>query len=95
MATWVEVALVVDQFKQAKASALLDALLAELAMEVVSVDQQQGLIARLANRRFGKGFHPTALNFSDCFAYALASETGEPLLFNGDDFARTDVRAAA
>jgi len=45
-------------------------------------------------RRFGKGFHPAALNFGDCFAYALAVDTGEPLLFKGTDFAATDVAVA-
>ena len=51
--------------------------------------------ARRAWRRFGKGNHPAALNFGDCFAYALARTTGEPLLFKGEDFARTDIEAAS
>ena len=55
---------------------------------------QLAIAARRAWRRFGKGNHPAALNFGDCFAYALAEATGEPLLFKGDDFARTDVAAA-
>ena len=50
--------------------------------------------ARRAWRRYGKGRHPAALNFGDCFAYALAQATGEPLLFKGDDFARTDIPPA-
>ena len=50
--------------------------------------------ARHAWRRVGKGNHPAALNYGDCFAYALASVTGEPLLFKGEDFARTDVEVA-
>ena len=50
--------------------------------------------ARHAWRRFGKGNHPAALNFGDCFAYALAEVTGEPLLFKGEDFALTDIEAA-
>ena len=45
-------------------------------------------------RRFGRGNHPAALNLGDCFAYALAETTGEPLLFKGEDFAKTDVEAA-
>ena len=49
--------------------------------------------ARRAWRRFGKGRHPAALNFGDCFAYALAQATGEPLLYKGDDFACTDILA--
>ena len=50
--------------------------------------------ARVAWRRFGKGRHPAALNFGDCFAYALAHVTGEALLYKGDDFARTDISSA-
>ena len=51
--------------------------------------------ARRAWRRFGKGNnHPAALNFGDCFAYALAKTTGEPLLFKGEDFPRTDIESA-
>ena len=49
---------------------------------------------RQAWRRFGKGRHPAALNFGDCFAYALAHVIGEPLLYKGSDFARTDIPAA-
>ncbi|HEX4765912.1 MAG TPA: type II toxin-antitoxin system VapC family toxin [Lichenihabitans sp.] len=49
-------------------------------------------IAIDAFRRFGKGRHPAALNFGDCFSYALAKATGEPLLFKGDDFSRTDIK---
>ena len=51
-------------------------------------------VARAAWRRYGKGNHPAALNFGDCFAYALANTTGEPLLFKGHDFAQTDTAAA-
>ncbi len=50
--------------------------------------------ARRAWRRFGKGNHPAALNLGDCFAYALADVTGEPLLFKSEDFAHTDVEVA-
>jgi ribonuclease VapC len=49
------------------------------------------LLVGTAYRRFGKGRHPAALNFGDLFAYALARTSGEPLLFKGDDFAKTDV----
>ena len=59
-----------------------------------AVTQEHVDVARQAWRRFGKGNHPAALNFGDCFAYALAEVTGEPLLFKGDDFALTDVEAA-
>ena len=72
----------------------LDLLLQEADIELTPVTREQVEAARRAWRRFGKGNHPAALNFGDCFAYALASTTGEPLLFKGDDFARTDVEAA-
>ena len=59
------------------------------------VTEDQARIAREAYRDFGKGSgHPARLNFGDCFAYALAKVTGEPLLFKGDDFGFTDIAAA-
>ena len=69
----------------------LDLLVHRASFEIVPVDGDQVEIARAAYRRFGRGNHPAALNFGDCFAYALAKSTGEPLLFKGDDFARTDL----
>jgi len=59
--------------------------------DVVSVDSEQMEIARLAWRKYGKGRHPAGLNFGDCFAYALAKTMGQPILFKGDDFKRTDL----
>jgi ribonuclease VapC len=59
------------------------------------VTAEQAFIAREAYRDFGRGSgHPAGLNFGDCFSYALAKATGEPLLFKGDDFLHTDVRPA-
>ena len=72
----------------------LDAFLARARVELVPVTAEQADTARHAWRRFGKGNHPAALNFGDCFAYALAAVTGEPLLFKGEDFALTDIEAA-
>lgn len=72
----------------------LNRLLREAQVEVVPVDHAQSEAAIDAFRRFGKGRHPAGLNFGDCFAYALAAVTGEPLLFKGDDFAKTDIAAA-
>jgi ribonuclease VapC len=69
----------------------LDLLIQVAELEVVPVDSAQVAAARQAFRRFGKGRHPAGLNFGDCFAYALAVTTGEPLLFKGSDFAATDV----
>lgn len=72
----------------------LDALLRALGAELVAVDADQVTIARDAARTFGRGRHQAALNFGDCFSYALAVSRGEPLLFVGDDFSYTDVIAA-
>lgn len=69
----------------------LDAFLREAEIETVPFDAEQAGIAREGYRRFGKGNHPAGLNFGDCAAYALSRVSGEPLLFKGNDFARTDV----
>lgn len=73
----------------------LDRLLYRLSVEIVPFSREHAEIARDAYRRFGKGRHPAALNFGDCFSYALARAVAEPLLFVGADFARTDVAVAA
>ena len=72
----------------------MDLLLHKAECEIVPVDAEQAEVARGAFRRFGKGRHSAGLNFGDCFAYALAVATGEPLLFKGDDFGKTDVMVA-
>jgi len=72
----------------------LDLFIEDGVIELMPVTLEQVDFARRAWRRFGKGNHRAALNFGDCFAYALAQTTGEPLLFKGDDFAHTDVEAA-
>lgn len=73
----------------------LDRLMADYGLEILSVDRRQAMLAREAYKEFGRGAgHRAALNFGDCFAYALAKATGDTLLFNGDDFARTDLVAA-
>ncbi len=61
------------------------------APKVIPVDAEQIDAARRAWRRYGKGRHTAALNYGDCFSYALALTRGEPLLFKGEDFAKTDV----
>ena len=71
-----------------------DLFMEQVGIEMVPVTAEHVTAARQAWRRFGKGSHPAALNFGDCFAYALAEVTGEPLLFKGDDFALTDIEAA-
>jgi ribonuclease VapC len=93
-ASALEAAIVADQRSGAGTSDDLDRLVAILGLEVEPVDVAQIRIAREAYRRYGKGNHPAGLNFGDCFAYALAKATGQPLLFKGDDFAQTDLVAA-
>ena len=73
----------------------LDRLLLQTEIEIVPLTTAHADLAREAFRRFGKGRHPAGLNFGDCFAYALATALGEPLLFVGDDFGQTDVGVAA
>ena len=72
----------------------LDVFLEEAEIELEPVTPEQAHAARRAWRRFGKGHHPAGLNFGDCFVYALAQATREPLLFKGQDFALTDVEVA-
>ena len=72
----------------------LDALLTGFGIQIVAVTEDQAKHAREAYRRYGRGNHPARLNLGDCFAYALAKARGEPLLFKGGDFSRTDVEAA-
>jgi ribonuclease VapC len=71
--------------------AILDKVLAEAEIAIVPVSVTQAQIARQAFRDYGKGRHPAGLNFGDCFSYALAKQTGEPLLFKGNDFSHTDL----
>ncbi len=74
----------------------LDLLVFKLGMDVVPVTERQVALARRAYRQCGKGErHSAGLNFGDCFAYALARDAGVPLLFKGEDFARTDLEPAA
>ena len=89
-----EAAMVVESRGGAKAGHELDVLLEKAAVELVPVTSEHANAARHAWRRFGKGNHRAALNFGDCFAYALAKTTGEPLLFKGKDFTHTDIEPA-
>lgn len=72
----------------------LDALIDEVGIEIAPFDHIQAKAARDGFRRYGKGLHRAALNFGDCFTYALAETLDAPLLFKGDDFALTDVKRA-
>jgi ribonuclease VapC len=72
-----------------------DLWLLKIGAEIVPVDAEQADAARRAWRRFGKGRHAAALNYGDCFSYALALTRGEPLLFKDEDFAKTDVNRSS
>ena len=90
-ATLLETSLVIEARKGEPGGRELDALIQKAEVVVVPVDAEHVSEARRAYRRFGKGRHAAGLNFEDLFAYALARASGEPLLFKGDDFARTDI----
>jgi ribonuclease VapC len=95
-ANYLESGIVIDRQRDPVASSGLDALVRELDMEIVPVTAGQARLARQAYRDFGKGNgHPAKLNFGDCFAYALAMERGEPLLYKGDDFAQAGMARLA
>lgn len=72
----------------------LDAFLAQESISVAPIDLEQTILARRAFLTYGKGRHPARLNLGDCFSYAAAKALNAPLLYVGDDFARTDIRAA-
>ncbi len=93
-ANLLETSIVVESRGGLAAGYELDVFLEKAGIELVPVTPQQVEAARLAWRRFGRGNHPARLNFGDCFAYALAETTGEPLLFKGKDFAQTDIEPA-
>ncbi|MEE4273996.1 MAG: type II toxin-antitoxin system VapC family toxin [Thermoanaerobaculales bacterium] len=92
-ATYLEASMVVEARFGEPGGRELDLMLHVARVEVVSVDREQAEVAREGFRRFGKGRHRAGLNFGDCFSYALARVTGEPLLFKGGDFVYTDVEA--
>ena len=94
VANVLEAAMVVEGRGGRPAGDALDAFLASADITAMPISTDQLDIAREAWRRYGKGNHPAALNFGDCFAYALASTKNEPLLFKGGDFAQTDIPAA-
>ncbi len=92
---YAEAAIVIDSSRDPIASRKFDEFLRVAKLIVEPVTERQARIAREAYRDFGKGSgHPAALNFGDCFAYALAKSAGEPLLFKGSDFSKTDVTPA-
>lgn len=94
-ASVLEAAIVVESELGDPGARELDLLLHQAGLKVAPFSADHLAAARHAFRVFGKGRHPAALNFGDCFSYALSKSTGEPLLFKGDDFARTDVTRVA
>ena len=93
-ASYVEVSIIAEAETSGTGSRQLDALLHTTGMVIEPVTVEQAHVARQAWADFGRGRHPAKLNFGDCFAYALAKVSGEPLLFKGEDFRRTDIPAA-
>ena len=94
-ATRIEATFVIEGRKGAAGRERLERFFDLTGAETMPVTLDQAEIACAAFRRYGKGRHPAALHLGDVFAYALAKATGEPLLFKGDDFARTDIASAA
>jgi ribonuclease VapC len=93
--TLFEASIVADGFRDPRLSARFDEIVEVPKMVVEPVTVEQARIARQAYRDYGKGSgHPAGLNFGDCFSYALAREKREPILFKGNDFVHTDLRAA-
>ena len=92
-ASYVEVA-IMSLSRGVRGRAELEAMLADAAIDIVPVTPDQARLAAVAYERYGKGRHAAALNFGDCFAYALAKSRGEALLFKGTNFGLTDVLRA-
>jgi ribonuclease VapC len=91
VASYVETSIVIETRYGAEGLHDLDRFISRANIELISVDREQGQLARSAFSRFGKGRHGAALNYGDCFSYAAAMSQGEPLLCKGDDFIHTDV----
>jgi ribonuclease VapC len=91
---YLEIALRVDRGDMIETSEKLDQIISRMNVKVTEVTPEQAYLAREAYLKFGRGHHPAKLNLGDCFAYALSRARGEPLLFKGDDFTKTDVEVA-
>lgn len=94
-ATVLEAGMVAEVRRGKRGADELDHLLLRARFDIVPFDSEQAVIAREAFRRFGKGRHRAGLNLGDCFAYALAKTSGEPLLYKGEDFSETDVASCS
>lgn len=91
VATVLETSMVLESRKGEVAGKELDLFISSANIQIVPVNLEQLRLARIAFRRYGKGRHPAALNFGDCFTYALAKALDEPLLSKGHDFSKTDL----
>ncbi|MGB2624672.1 MAG: type II toxin-antitoxin system VapC family toxin [Candidatus Acidiferrum sp.] len=91
-ASALESAMIIEHRRGPAGGSEFDIFLHRAAIEIISVDAEQFSVARQAWRKYGKGRHPAALNFGDCFAYALATVSNEPLLAKGSDFQKTDLQ---
>ncbi len=87
----VETTIVLLNKRRGAEAASLDATVEALRIDVRNVDSTQGMLARSAFSQYGRGHNPAALNFGDCFVYALAKVRDDTLLFKGNDFSKTDV----
>ena len=93
-ANYVETAIVVEAQTRNSGSRDFDTFFRRAAIAIEPVTEEHAHLARDAYVRFGKGRHRAGLNFGDAFAYALAKASGEPLLYKGKDFGKTDIRSA-
>ena len=90
-ANYVETAIVIEAQTRDTGSREFDAFFRRSGIVIEPITEEHAHLARRAYTEFGRGRHRAGLNFGDCFAYALARATGEPLLYKGEDFKRTDV----
>jgi ribonuclease VapC len=95
VASFVELSMVVESQLGPEAGRQVDTLFRRTGIVIEPVTVEHGHLARQAFLDYGKGRHKAGLNFGDCFSYALAKATGEPLLFKGRDFSETDIKSAA
>ena len=93
-ATFVELSIVLESQFPWEVLQQCDALFRRAGIVIEPVTEEQAYLARQAFHDFGKGRHPAGLNYGDCFSYALARQTGEALLFKGNDFQKTDIVSA-
>jgi len=91
-ASFLETSIVIESRYGEEGGRKLDLLLSKAQVKIEPVTSNQAETARVAFRTYGKGRHPAALNFGDCFSYALAKVSGEALLFKGNDFSKTDIK---